>query len=76
MIVICGHDEDYPTLVPPLLAALRAAVPGASLLLAGHPGDQEAAYRAAGLDDFVTVKSNNQETNRRYLISLGVISAE
>ena len=76
LIVICGHDEDYPTLVPPVLAALRAAVPGATLLLAGHPGDHEAAFRAAGLDDFVTVKSNNHETNRRHLTALGVISAE
>ena len=32
-----------------------------------------AEARAAGLDDFVFVKSNNYETNKNYLAMLGVL---
>jgi methylmalonyl-CoA mutase len=73
LVVICGHDEDYPVMVPDLIRALKASDEGITVLLAGHPGDHEAAFREAGLDDFVFVKSNNLETNRKYLALLGAL---
>lgn len=73
VVVICGHDEDYPVLVPDVIRAIKSADNGITVLLAGHPGDHEAAFREAGLDDFVFVKSNNLETNRRYLSLLGAL---
>ena len=75
LVVICGHDEDYPVHVAALIPLLKQAVPGVSVLLAGHPGDHEAAYKEAGLDDFIFVKSNNYQTNKRYLTALGVLPA-
>lgn len=75
LVVICGHDEDYPVHVSPLIPAIKQAVPGITVLLAGHPGDHEATYKQAGLDDFIFVKSNNYQTNKRYLIALGVLPA-
>lgn len=53
--VICSSDKAYPTLVPDLAPRLHAA--GArTVILAGHPGEHEAAYRAAGVDRFIFVK--------------------
>ena len=49
--VICGRDADYER-VPALCQALKEA--GAErLLLAGRPGDQDAAWREAGLAGYL-----------------------
>lgn len=55
LAVICGMDDEYPTLLPVLAPALRDA--GArTIVLAGNPGANETAYRAHGIDRFVFVK--------------------
>ena len=41
------------------------------VIVAGMPGDHEAAWRAAGVDDFVHVRVNNYTFNRMLLESLG-----
>ncbi|MFL6814434.1 MAG: methylmalonyl-CoA mutase family protein [Bradyrhizobium sp.] len=49
---LCSHDKIYAGLAVPAAKALQAA--GAKhIYLAGRPGEQEAALRAAGVDDFV-----------------------
>ena len=53
--VICSSDKLYPDVVPPAAAKLREA--GArSIVLAGHPGDNEQAWTAAGVDRFIFMK--------------------
>jgi methylmalonyl-CoA mutase len=52
-VVICSTDDTYPDLVPPLAGAIKRATPGTAIILAGRPGDQEAAYRTAGVDHFI-----------------------
>ena len=53
--VICSSDKLYPDLVPQLAGKLKAA--GAkSVVLAGNPGTNEQAWRAAGVDRFIFVK--------------------
>ena len=50
--VICSSDKLYPVLVPKVAGELRAA--GArSVVLAGNPGDMQAAWRDAGVDRFI-----------------------
>jgi len=71
--VICGTDDDYAEQVPAFARALKQTAPAAKLLLAGHPGDHETAFREAGLDDYIFVKSDNYATNRHYLEHLGVL---
>ncbi|MDQ8180112.1 methylmalonyl-CoA mutase family protein [Pelagicoccus sp. SDUM812005] len=71
--VICGTDPDYVEKVPALAAALKDAAPDMKLLLAGFPGDNLAAFKEAGLDDYIFVKSNNYEVNKAYLEWLGVL---
>ena len=54
-VAICSTDETYPELVPPLVAALKAASPRTVVILAGHPADQVEALKAAGVDEFISL---------------------
>jgi methylmalonyl-CoA mutase len=71
--VITSDDATYLETAGALAQAVKAAKPGIHLLLAGAPGENEAAWRAAGIDDFVNVRSNNYELNEQLLKKAGVI---
>ncbi len=71
--VITSDDATYLEAVVPLATAVKAARADITLLVAGAPGDNEAAWRAAGVDDFVNVRSNNHELNRQLLAKAGVL---
>ena len=71
--VVCGADPDYEEKFAEFATAIKSAIPEMQVILAGFPGENEAAYRAAGMDNYIFVKSNNYETNRRYLEGLGVL---
>jgi methylmalonyl-CoA mutase len=70
--VITSDDATYLENVEPLAQALKAAKPAIHLLLAGAPGENEAIWRAAGVNDFVNVRSNNYELNEQLLKIAGV----
>ena len=71
--VITSDDATYLEIVASLAAAVKAACPSVTLLVAGAPGDNESAWRAAGVDDFVNVRSNNYELNLHLLKIAGVL---
>jgi methylmalonyl-CoA mutase len=71
--VITSDDATYLETVALLAAAVKAARPDITLLVAGAPGDNEPAWRAAGVDDFVNVRSNNYELNLQLLKKAGVL---
>jgi methylmalonyl-CoA mutase len=71
--IITSDDATYLETVAPLATAIKAAKPALTLLVAGAPGDNEAAWRAAGVDDFVNVRSNNYELNQALLAKAGVL---
>ncbi len=71
--VICGTDDDYVEFVPAFCQKLKAASPEINIILAGYPGDNEEAYKTAGLDDYIFVKSNVYDINKKYLAALGVL---
>ncbi|MDR3228424.1 MAG: acyl-CoA mutase large subunit family protein [Puniceicoccales bacterium] len=73
LVVICGHDEDYVVHVPAIVRALKTKAPQLTVVLAGDPGEQAAAYTEAGLDTFISVKSDNYETNRLFLQKAGAL---
>lgn len=73
LTVICGTDDDYTAFVPEFCRALKAIRPDIAIILAGYPGDNEAAWREAGLDDYIFIKSNVLDTNTRYLKALGAL---
>lgn len=64
--VICSTDATYPEIVPALAPKLKAALPeGATLFLAGAaPKELAETYKAAGVDDFISVSANCFEVLR------------
>ncbi len=61
--VICSTDATYPELVPPLARAIKEKRPGMGVYLAGAPAAEcKDAYLEAGVDDFISVRSNCLET--------------
>jgi methylmalonyl-CoA mutase len=70
--VICSSDKLYPEVVPQVAPQLKAA--GArSVVLAGNPGANEAAYRSAGVDRFIFIKCDVLATLRELLREEGVL---
>ena len=61
--VICSTDATYPELVPPLARAIKERCPKMGVYLAGAPAaEHKDAYVEAGVDDFISVRSNCLET--------------
>jgi methylmalonyl-CoA mutase len=72
--VICSSDKLYPDVVPQVAPRLKAA--GArSVVLAGNPGANEPAWRAAGVDRFIFVKCDVLATLRQMLREEGVLTS-
>jgi methylmalonyl-CoA mutase len=71
--IITSDDATYLETAETLAKAVKATRPAIHLLLAGAPGDNETTWRAAGIDDFVNVRSNNYELNEQLLKIAGVL---
>ena len=57
--VICSTDPTYPEIVPALAPKLHEALPNATVFLAGAaPADLLETYKAAGIDDYISVRAN------------------
>jgi methylmalonyl-CoA mutase len=70
--VICSSDKLYPDTVPRVAPKLKAA--GArAVVLAGNPGANEAAWRAAGVDRFIFMKCDVLAILREMLREEGVL---
>ncbi|KAF0096249.1 MAG: methylmalonyl-CoA mutase [Puniceicoccaceae bacterium 5H] len=63
--VITSDDQTYAESAVELAKALKQARPSLYLILAGAPGDNEAAFKEAGVDTFVHVRVNNYEMNQQ-----------
>lgn len=74
IVVITSDDTNYAECVIPLAKAIKETKPDTILLVAGAAGDQETAWREAGVDDFVNVRVNNYEMNHKLLKGAGVIA--
>ncbi|HEX7479819.1 MAG TPA: methylmalonyl-CoA mutase subunit beta [Polyangiales bacterium] len=73
LAVICGTDDQYPQWVPELVPLLRQR--GArEVVLAGRPGDHEAAFKQAGVGSFIFVGSDVVATLSTLLDRIGVAS--
>jgi methylmalonyl-CoA mutase len=70
--VLCSSDKLYPEFVPQAAPKLKAA--GArSVVLAGNPGANEAAWRTAGVDRFIFIKCDVLAVLREMLHEEGVL---
>jgi methylmalonyl-CoA mutase len=74
VVCICSTDAAYPEWVPPLLAILEEQAPGVAVLLAGYPTEHVDALRAAGVDDFIHLRSDALSQLETLQQSLGVRS--
>jgi len=69
---VCSSDARYATDVADVAPRLHAAGVR-TVVLAGHPGDAEERYRAAGVDRFIFVRCDVLETLRSLLREEGVL---
>ncbi|MEX0325867.1 MAG: acyl-CoA mutase large subunit family protein [Puniceicoccaceae bacterium] len=69
--VITSDDETYGNVVEELARGIKDSNSGAKVIVAGAPGDSEAAWREAGVDDFVHVRVNNYQFNASLLEGMG-----
>lgn len=58
VVCICSTDATYPELVPPLIERLKKNDTAIRVVLAGYPKDHVEALRAAGVDDFIHLRSD------------------
>jgi len=75
--VLCSTDETYSTLVPAFTAAAKTARPGGLIIvLAGLPADPAvvAAYRTAGVDEFIHVRANVHDLLAKLLKQIGALA--
>jgi len=56
--VICSTDATYPDLVPELARKIKEASADNIVIVAGYPKDHIQAFKEAGVDDFIHLKSN------------------
>jgi methylmalonyl-CoA mutase len=70
--VICSTDENYATLVPALVPALRAKRPDVIIVLAGYPQDQVEALKRAGIDEFIHVRADAADLLTQFHKRLGI----
>ncbi|MDY0002064.1 MAG: methylmalonyl-CoA mutase family protein [Polyangia bacterium] len=73
VVCICSTDASYPDLVPPLVRLLKERAPDLWVVLAGYPKEHVEAFRAAGVDDFIHVRSNALEQLENLQRLLGVL---
>jgi len=70
--VICSSDAAYPDFVPEFTKALQAANPEILIALAGYPKDQIEAFREAGVEVFIHIKSENLPLLNQFQAKAGV----
>ncbi|MCM3081350.1 methylmalonyl-CoA mutase family protein [Brevibacillus invocatus] len=75
IVVICSDDESYPSFVEEMARLFKTSKPDAILLLAGLPASEEInVYKAAGVDDFIHVRSNCYQMLHDLQERIGVMS--
>ena len=71
--VICSTDENYPTLVPALIAEIRANKPDALFVLAGYPPEQIEAHKKSGVNEFIHIRADALEVLSKIHNQLGIV---
>jgi len=71
--VLCSTDDTYPTLVPAFAKAVKAGNPKITVVLAGLPAEPAvvAAYKEAGIDEFIHIRANVYELLANLLKKIG-----
>jgi len=73
IVVVCSSDEENILNVPEIARQLLPAENKPVLVVAGYPKDQMESFKAAGVSDFIHVRSNLLETLRKFQARLGIL---
>lgn len=66
LVVLCSSDEEYLETGMQYLEAVKAAGGYKAILIAGNPGENEEKFRAAGINDFIHMRSNALEMIQKF----------
>jgi len=72
IVVICSSDEEYPEIAPAIAKELKAKNKDIQLILAGYPKEIVDILKAAGIDDFIHVRTNVLEFLQKTSNLLGI----
>lgn len=72
IVVLCSTDDTYPGIVAPFCAAVKNRRKDLTIVLAGYPQEHVEAFRTAGVEEFIHIRSNVLETLRSLLEKKGV----
>jgi len=72
--VVTSSDDKYEESLVDIAKAIKAVDSGIYVIVAGAAGDNEAAWREAGVDDFVNVRVNNYQMLAMLMKKIGVIA--
>jgi methylmalonyl-CoA mutase len=73
IVVICSTDDIYSEIVPVYAVELKKQKPNVKIILAGLPKDYADAFKQAGVDDFIHIKSNVYNTLAGLFKTIGVM---
>jgi len=74
IVVICSTDDTYPDIVPELTRQIKGLSPDNIIIVAGYPKDYIDAFKEAGVNDFIHLKSNALAFLENLQKQMGVIS--
>ena len=72
IVVVCSSDEEYPQIVPEISVKIKAARKTIRVVIAGFPKEFIEAFKSAGVDEFIHVKSNMLDTLNDFQQKLGI----
>jgi methylmalonyl-CoA mutase len=75
LIVLCSSDPEYPALAAELIAKLKALGHKTPVIVAGYPDSAE-QLKAAGVADFIHIRSNPIEVLTKWQQQLGIAVRE
>ncbi len=76
IVVLCSSDEEYSMFVPELCKKINVINCKAILVLAGFPKEHIENFRNAGIEEFIHVRSNLQQTLAWFQNRLGIFDEE
>lgn len=73
IVVLCSSDEEYAEIAPAAAQLLKAAKHEIQVVVAGFPKELVDSLKAAGVDEFIHVRTNVLDTLYAFQQKLGVM---
>ncbi len=73
IVVVCSSDDDNILIVPDIARQLLQGEDKPVLVVAGYPHDQIERFKAAGVSEFIHIRSNLLETLKQFQERLGIL---